>query len=111
MRWRSKAICGRRQYLFDQLYAAGVDYDDVVATLGREGIDKFAASFTELFQGIAENLSSWRSRSETRCAGLVAMPPISASAPLAASPMQLTAVGDAVRSCMRWERTRKRCAR
>jgi transaldolase len=42
------------QYLFNQLYAAGVDYDDVVATLEREGIDKFVASFTELLNGIAE---------------------------------------------------------
>jgi transaldolase len=42
------------QYLFNQLYAAGVDYDDVVATLEREGIEKFVASFNELLQGIAE---------------------------------------------------------
>jgi transaldolase len=42
------------RYLFNQLYAAGVDYDDVVATLEREGIDKFVASFNELLQGIAE---------------------------------------------------------
>jgi transaldolase len=42
------------QYLFNQLYAAGVDYDDVVATLEREGIDKFITSFSELLQGIAE---------------------------------------------------------
>ena len=42
------------QYLFNQLYAANVDYDNVVATLEREGIDKFVASFNELLQGIAE---------------------------------------------------------
>jgi transaldolase len=42
------------QYLFNQLYAAGVDYDDVVSTLEREGIDKFVASFNDLLQGIAE---------------------------------------------------------
>jgi len=42
------------RYLFNQLHAAGVDYDDVVATLEREGIDKFVASFTELLQGIAD---------------------------------------------------------
>ena len=34
--------------LFDQLSAAGVDYDDVVATLEREGIEKFVASIDEL---------------------------------------------------------------
>ncbi len=32
---------------------AGVDYDAVVETLEREGVDKFAASFQELFDGIA----------------------------------------------------------
>jgi transaldolase len=41
-------------YLFNQLYAAGVDYDDIVATLEREGIDKFVVSFNELLEGIAE---------------------------------------------------------
>jgi transaldolase len=41
------------QYLFNRLYAAGVDYDDVVATLEREGIEKFVASFNELVEGIA----------------------------------------------------------
>src|SRR5215212_5307352 len=40
-------------YLFNQLYAAGVDYDDVAATLECEAIDKFSASFTALLQGIA----------------------------------------------------------
>ena len=42
------------QYLFNQLYAAGIDYRDVVATLEREGIDKFVASFNQLLQGIAQ---------------------------------------------------------
>jgi transaldolase len=37
-----------------QLSAAGVDYDDVVATLEREGIEKFAAAFSKLLKGIAE---------------------------------------------------------
>ena len=39
-------------HLFNQLYAAGIDYRDIVATLEREGIDKFAASFSELLRGI-----------------------------------------------------------
>jgi transaldolase len=42
------------QYLFNKLYAAGVDYDDVVATLEREGIEKFVASFKELLKVIAD---------------------------------------------------------
>jgi transaldolase len=39
-------------HLFRQLYAAGVDYNDVVATLEREGIDKFVASFERLLERI-----------------------------------------------------------
>ena len=38
--------------LFEQLAAAGVDYDDVVETLEREGVEKFADSFAELLGGI-----------------------------------------------------------
>ncbi|HXF97055.1 MAG TPA: transaldolase [Gaiellaceae bacterium] len=38
--------------LFEELAAAGVDYEDVVRTLEREGVDKFAASFSELLDGI-----------------------------------------------------------
>jgi transaldolase len=38
--------------VFEQLAAAGVDYDDVTATLEREGVDKFIDSFSELFEGI-----------------------------------------------------------
>jgi transaldolase len=40
------------QYLFNKLYAAGVDYDDVVATLEREGIEKFVASVDRLLDQI-----------------------------------------------------------
>jgi transaldolase len=42
------------QYVFNKLYAAGVDYDDVVATLEREGIEKFVASFTELLKRLGD---------------------------------------------------------
>jgi transaldolase len=38
--------------VFEQLEAAGVDYDDVTETLEREGVQKFIDSFTELFEGI-----------------------------------------------------------
>ncbi len=38
--------------LFEQLAAVGVDYDDVVATLEKEGVQKFADSFTELLDGV-----------------------------------------------------------
>ena len=35
---------------------AGVDYDDVVQTLEREGVDKFAESFHQLIESVATNL-------------------------------------------------------
>jgi transaldolase len=38
--------------LLDQLREAGVDYDDVVETLEKEGVEKFADSFEELLEGI-----------------------------------------------------------
>jgi transaldolase len=38
--------------LFDELSAAGVDYDDVTETLEEEGVQKFADSFAELLDGI-----------------------------------------------------------
>jgi transaldolase len=40
------------QEVFDELDAVGVDYDDVVTTLEREGIEKFVASFDELLRGV-----------------------------------------------------------
>jgi transaldolase len=42
------------QYLFNKLYAVGVDYDGVVATLETEGIEKFVASFDELLKRVGE---------------------------------------------------------
>jgi transaldolase len=38
--------------LLDDLAEAGVDYDDVVDTLEREGVEKFSASFRQLLGGI-----------------------------------------------------------
>ena len=40
--------------VFEQLAEVGVDYDDVVATLEREGVEKFVASYDELLNRIAE---------------------------------------------------------
>ena len=37
---------------FERLEEAGVDYDDVTLTLEREGVEKFADSFSELLEGI-----------------------------------------------------------
>ncbi len=38
--------------VFRQIAEVGVDYDDVTATLEREGVEKFADSFAELLDGI-----------------------------------------------------------
>src|SRR5919202_379093 len=38
--------------LFDDLAAAGIDYDDVVRVLEEEGVEKFIDSFTELLDGV-----------------------------------------------------------
>jgi transaldolase len=40
------------QATFDRLAEAGVDYEDVTRTLEREGVEKFADSFSELSEGI-----------------------------------------------------------
>ena len=41
--------------LLEDLDKAGVDYDDVVETLEREGVEKFADSFAELLEGIRQS--------------------------------------------------------
>jgi transaldolase len=38
--------------VFEELGRVGVDYDDVTATLEREGVEKFAQSFEELLDGV-----------------------------------------------------------
>ena len=38
--------------LFEHLAAVGVDYDEVVATLEKEGVQKFSDSFAELLDGV-----------------------------------------------------------
>jgi transaldolase len=43
---------GEAQKHFEDLRAAGVDYDDVTRTLEEEGVQKFADSFAELLEGI-----------------------------------------------------------
>jgi transaldolase len=48
------------QQVLDDLAAAGVDYDDVVATLEREGIEKFEASWQELLKTVEDQLGAAR---------------------------------------------------
>jgi transaldolase len=43
---------GEAKRRFEQLEQAGVDYDDVTATLEREGVEKFSDSFSDLLDGI-----------------------------------------------------------
>ena len=38
---------------FERFAQAGIDYDDIVAVLEREGVEKFADSFTKLLEGVA----------------------------------------------------------
>jgi transaldolase len=38
--------------VFERVAEAGVDYDDVVAVLEREGVQKFSDSFSELLEGV-----------------------------------------------------------
>jgi transaldolase len=46
------------QHVMDELAQVGVDYDDVVETLEREGVEKFSASWKELLTGIEESLKA-----------------------------------------------------
>jgi transaldolase len=54
------AYADARQVL-DDLAAVGVDYDDVVETLEREGVEKFSASWGELLDGITRSLDAAKS--------------------------------------------------
>ena len=42
--------------LLDQVEAAGVSYDDVAQMLEREGVEKFAKSFSDLIEGLERKL-------------------------------------------------------
>src|SRR5689334_8875409 len=44
--------------VLDQVEAAGVSYDEVVQTLEREGVDKFAKSFADLIEGLESKLKT-----------------------------------------------------
>ena len=54
-----EGLAEAEQLLLD-LAAAGVDYDDVVATLEAEGVDKFSDSFSDLLAGIEAKTSVLR---------------------------------------------------
>ena len=44
------------QQVLDDLAAAGIDYDDVVDLLEREGVQKFEGSWGELLQSVTQQL-------------------------------------------------------
>ncbi|MPZ29209.1 MAG: transaldolase [Micromonosporaceae bacterium] len=48
------------QQVLDDLARAGVDYDDVVATLEREGVEKFEASWRALLETVDDQLGAVR---------------------------------------------------
>lgn len=48
------------QQVIDELARVGVDYDDVVATLEREGVEKFEASWRDLLATVDEQLGAAR---------------------------------------------------
>jgi transaldolase len=48
------------QRVLDDLAGLGVDYDDVVAVLEREGVDKFEASWLELLKAVDDQLGAVR---------------------------------------------------
>ncbi len=53
-RARLQAEVGEARKLLDELARAGVDYDDLTDTLEREGVQKFADSFEELIEALAQ---------------------------------------------------------
>jgi transaldolase len=46
--------------VMSSLADAGIDYDDVIATLEKEGVDKFVASWHELLDTVSKNLEGAR---------------------------------------------------
>jgi transaldolase len=51
---------GKAKQVLDDLARIGIDYDDVIATLEREGVEKFAASWNELLDGVGKSLEAGR---------------------------------------------------
>ena len=44
--------------VMDELKSVGIDYDDVIATLEQEGVDKFSKSWQELLDTVSEQMES-----------------------------------------------------
>ncbi|GAA1791464.1 transaldolase [Luedemannella flava] len=54
----AQASYAQAQVVLDQLAALGIDYDDVVAVLEREGVEKFEASWVELLAAVKAQLEA-----------------------------------------------------
>jgi transaldolase len=54
----AQASYATAQGILDALAELGIDYDDVIATLEREGVEKFEASWTELAATVQEQLNN-----------------------------------------------------
>ena len=54
------------QSVMDQLAAVGIDYDDVIATLEQEGVEKFEASWAELLDTVSGPARRPRAREPRR---------------------------------------------
>lgn len=50
------------QQVMDRLAAVGIDYDDVIAVLEKEGVDKFVTSWNELLDTVRDNLDNAKAR-------------------------------------------------
>jgi transaldolase len=53
------------QRVMDQLADVGIDYDDVIATLEQEGVDKFSKSWQELQDTVSKQMGSGQTDSTT----------------------------------------------
>ena len=56
---RSTRTSTARARTLEAFEAAGIDYDDVVETLEREGVEKFAKSFEQLFADVEAKRTRW----------------------------------------------------
>jgi len=54
----AQASYATAQGILDALAGLGIDYDDVIATLEREGVEKFEASWTELAATVQSQLDA-----------------------------------------------------
>jgi transaldolase len=48
------------QEVFDRLTAVGIDFEDVLLTLEKEGVDKFKKSWTELVETVSGQMEKAR---------------------------------------------------